>query len=811
MREIDQVFECEEALDQLEQELLQRYLELSNDIDRQQRRPLKAAWKALKTYRFDQIVPEHLPSSFVSLIPSYQQCYERLVEQWERAQKLFDEAFTYHLQVLSQAVHDPRFREAVLWQNMDAALNGLDSFLRHYADNSFNHRRRKYIYLVTKYLTRYCAKNDSIGFFGPVGWAQWQEGSDVALSVRPGSQLLSQRNVYFETWGIDMLGELLAQDTELRPWARPRPLPSFHQRGSQLWPPFGHPISLSALEATVFAACDGQRSAREIAQHIVQVDNHITAADIYAALEKLHDQKCLCWTFEVSMEDWYPERSLRHLLSDIQPDELRQRASERLDLLEQKRAAISAAAGNDQQLADALQALNQTFSECTHQHATRMAGEMYAARTLVYEDCQRDVLVTLGLPLRQALEQPLLLLMKSARWFTAEVAQRYAVAYRAIYSDLVKKTGSARVNFAVFWSWIQPLMDAGSVQAPIHEVVQEFQRRWAHILQLPDGQSQVHYTCAELQPQIERYFAAAAPGWRTACYHSPDILISAADPAAISRGEYALVLGEFHQALNTMDTIALVGQHSDPDVLIQAFRSDLPDPLIIPCFPRHIMQGKRTQLAFSFDKDWRLVFGADTAGYDPRKALLYGDLILEERDGQLLVSTHDGVQQFPLLHVLEYFLSLLVCDLWKPLPAARHTPRISIDRLVVCRESWRFSLEELPFLACSTLIEEYTEVRRWRREYSLPRFLFVRIPGERKPVYCDLASPISAQILVKGLRSAQMGQQREQTVVFTEMLPDVEHCWLMDAQNNHYTSELRMVVVDRAGLGEPDPASARRR
>lgn len=507
------------------------------------------------------------------------------------------------------------------------------------------------------------------------------------------------------------------------------------------------------------------------------------------------------------MEDWYPEQSLRDLLSAIEPDELRQRACESLDLLEKKRAAIRSAAGNDQQLAGALQAFNQTFSACTHQLATRMAGEMYAARTLVHEDCQRDIQVTLGQPLQQALEQPLLLLVKSARWFTAETARRYTEAYRSVYRDLVRKTGSQRVNFALFWSWIQPLMDANAAQAPIHEIVQEFQRRWAQILQLKDGQRQVSYTSDELGSRIENTFAASAPGWRTACHHSPDILIAAPDPAAIARGEYSLALGEFHQALNTMDTIALVGQHPEPEALIEAFRSDLPDPLIIPCFPRHIMQGKRTQLVFFSDKDWRLIFGADTAGYDPHKALLYGRLLLQERDGQLLVSTHDGDQQFPLLHVLEYFLSLLVCDQWKPLPNEQHTPRISIDRLVVCRETWRFSLDELPLLATQSPVEEYTEVRRWRREHSLPRFLFVRIPGERKPFYCDLASPISVQILVKSLRHAREGRHQEQPVVFTEMLPDVEHCWLTDAQNNHYTSELRVVIVDRAGSGGPDVSS----
>lgn len=802
---IELFFQCEEELDQSEQVLQAQYEDLKKEADRVQRKRLQSLWFLLRKYQFEQIEQEDLPATFQSQLRHYQASYERLLAQWAQVQQLFEVALARNLSALSQIARDPRFREAVLWQNADAVTNSLDPFLRNYPAKPFNNRQRKNAYLIAKYLTRYCTKNDSIGFFGPVGWAQWQtDASTPPISVEPGPQLLSQRNVFFETWGIDMLGELLAHDPALRPWARPRPLPALCLEGNTLLLPFGSPQSLSPLEAAVFAACNGQRSALEIVQQIVQPDSQVTAEAIYTILDNFQRQQRISWSFEVSMEGRHPEQALRHLLSDIQPLELRQRACENLDLLEQKRAAISAAAGDQAQLSVALTELNQAFSACTQQSATRMAGEMYAARTLAYEDCQRDIQVTLGPALQQALEQPLLLLVKSARWFTAEVARKYTAAYFAIYRDLVQKTGSACVNFATFWSWMQPLMDASSPQAPIHEVILEFQQRWAQIFQLPDEQSHIHYSCAELRSRVEQTFAVPASGWRGACYHSPDILISASDPAAVVNGEYSLVLGEFHQAINTMDGSALVGQHPDPDELIQAFCADLPDPLVIPLAPRYFMRGNRTQLVFMSDKDWRLVYGTDTAGYDPQKALLYGNLVLAEQDGQLMVSTRDGQQQFPLLHVLEGFLSPLVCDHWQPLPVAQHTPRISFDRLVICREAWRFLPEELPFLACQNLLEEYTELRRWVREHALPRFLFVRISGERKPFYVDTASPISVQILIKALRQVQTGYKQEHPVVFSEMLPDPEHAWLMDAQNNHYTSELRVVIVDRAGMAPTD-------
>ena len=42
-----------------------------------------------------------------------------------------------------------------------------------------NSQQRQHEALVASYLQRYCAKNDSIGFFGPVGWSQIDDGRGI--------------------------------------------------------------------------------------------------------------------------------------------------------------------------------------------------------------------------------------------------------------------------------------------------------------------------------------------------------------------------------------------------------------------------------------------------------------------------------------------------------------------------------------------------------------------------------------------------------------------------------------------------------
>ncbi len=68
------------------------------------------------------------------------------------------------------AIHaDPRFREALTWQNP-----GLAQFLRDHdagPDAARRSKQRQRELVIANYLQRYCLKNDTIGFFGPVGWA----------------------------------------------------------------------------------------------------------------------------------------------------------------------------------------------------------------------------------------------------------------------------------------------------------------------------------------------------------------------------------------------------------------------------------------------------------------------------------------------------------------------------------------------------------------------------------------------------------------------------------------------------------------
>ena len=71
---------------------------------------------------------------------------------------------------LRSVARQPRFREAVTWQNPAALVNAVVNVAEDAPTKPSRARGREEI--VASYWQRYCAKNDTIGFFGPLAWGR---------------------------------------------------------------------------------------------------------------------------------------------------------------------------------------------------------------------------------------------------------------------------------------------------------------------------------------------------------------------------------------------------------------------------------------------------------------------------------------------------------------------------------------------------------------------------------------------------------------------------------------------------------------
>lgn len=775
------------------------------DEDKERRNSLLDALRLLKSGK----LPKPIEST-----PEQKAVVERLRAAIARVEQLkteFHETFKTSSVQISEVIREVSnkklFREAITWQNRTAVHGGVEGLSRMSPTSGGEAKRRKHEAVVASYLQRYCVKNDTIGFFGPVGWARFNEDKPGLHLVAP-SQLVSTRHVYFEGWAIDALTNTLNKNAALRRWCAPRRLPFIFLDGDTLQMPMRRPLRLAARHAAVLRLCNGDLNAHQIAQSLLRsrIEGMSNEREIYAILDGLLAQNLIVWQWELPV-DAFPERRLRELLERIEDKPLREATLSSLKELEHAKDAVSAAAGDPEKLDAAFSVLEETFTTLTGEASTRAAGRTYAARTLVYEDCRRSTQVEVGSEIINELTQPLSLLLKSARWFTYEAAKVLRDELRRVYRELVKKNGHGRgVDGLSFWVKAQGQMFGNSVnqqnglEAPVLSGLQGvFQQRWKDVLGMSDGEKQVKRRSSELRERAEKAFAAPHAGWSFGKYHSPDIMIATRDAESIRRGDYEFVMGELHMGNNTLGGSVFVEQHENPQELIAAVESDMPNVRAVPMTPKEWVTA-RINYRFISPQDYRIEFTVNSFHGQRERAIPIAGLVVEESEDGLVARTRDGRLCFDMVELFGGMFSGFVVNQFKLVRDLPHTPRITIDRLIVSRETWRFTAADITFATIKDPADRYLAARRWADSKSLPRFVFVKAPVETKPVYVDFDSPTFVHLLAKLIRHQAEEGSEGATMAFSEMVPTFEQLWLPDAEDNRYTSELRIVALDLAEI-----------
>lgn len=682
---------------------------------------------------------------------------------------------------------DGRFQEALLWQNRDAFHTGVAPLLaKPPGSTPRNSRYRRAEELVASYWQRYCTKNDTTGFAGPTAWARW--GREPGVRVRLGPALLAGCRARFEVWAIEALARAIAREPGCEPWLRPRRMPFVHVAGGTLLQPNRPPEALPPAQAALLAACDGRRTARHLA-----ADMPLGEAEVYELLAELRGRRLISWGLDVPVQV-HPERHLRALLEGIGAPELRDDALGRLDRLEACLDEVRASAGDARRLDEALGRLNADFTAVTGAAPTRSPGAVHRGRTLAYHECLRDVDVAFGPDVLRALDEPLGLLLTAARWLTHELAARCRRALDEVFDAVAGRTGAAAVDFPTFWFAALPRLRGPELGLGVRR---ELQRRWAAVLApLPDT-SEVVYRSADIADAVREAFAAPGPGWPGARYHTPDLMIAAPGAEAVGRGDFRLVLGELHVAINALRHASFVDMHPAPGELFAALESDIPEARVVPVPPRSGAWGtSRGHQGLVSARDWRISFLHDPGGHPEDRSLPMGSLLVErDATGGLVVRARDRDLRLGVVEVFADALTDVAYDQFEILAPAPHLPRIAFDRLVVCRERWCFRAPDVAFASERDEAARFEAARRWRRSRGLPRFAFARTPGE-KAVYVDFDSLPYVNLLARAVRRVP----QDGRVELTEMLPDHAGCWLADTSGSRYTSELRTIAVDRGAV-----------
>lgn len=761
------------------------------------RKPLLKVQRALSEGKVTQPVRQLAESTSDAKVRDAIEQFAEVCAAEQAEQASYEGDLERALDMQSAAIHrlvsDPRFQEAVIWQNRAGFATGIGKLLEHSPETADrNSGRRQKEELAANYLQRYCLKNDSIGFFGPLAWGEFRPEGD-AITVEAGPALLSRRETFFESWCVDRVALTMLENPAVRPWLRPRRLPYVVLHGPMLFLPAQKPQPLPPLMLALLNACDGQRTAREIATELMEnpalgVDS---PAAIFSMLEECEGRKLIAWDFEGLLGP-YAEARLWEQIEAIGDEEPRRECLATLEGFRRHRQRVAACGGDPAALNEALQSLEDAFTHLTDESATRRQGQNYGGRTLIYEECLRDVELTIGPQIRERLKEPLNLLQRSTRWYLGRTADHLREIFGEIYDRL---TGgeTAAVESGLFWREIEPFL-FGDQQHRLRECMPEVQRRWEEILDLPEGQHQVEYRSEELRARVEAAFPTEGLDLPMARYCCPDLMIAAESYEALQRGDYQLVLGELHIGSNSLAGWVYLTLCPFRDQVFEWVDRDIPEPQVTPLPPKNnpIITTRTTKAHYSA-KNYFIPPMDGSVVVPPERSISFADVVLERIDGQLVARSRDGRLRWDVFEFFADFVAIQLINGFSLIGKASHRPRISIDGLVIRRESWSFPVPDLPFAEEADTAARFIAARRWAREQGLPRFMFARTPNELKPFYVDFDSPITVDILARAARAC--AGHRQPIVSLSEMLPDPHQLWLEDQAGQRYTAELRIIMT----------------
>ncbi|MCP2321509.1 hypothetical protein HDA40_000016 [Hamadaea flava] len=676
---------------------------------------------------------------------------------------------------LARVAADSLLREAITWQNRDF-IGWLDT-VRDGDPADRGRRRRHRERILIRYWQRYCGKNETVGFFGPVCWVRFDSDQSERVHVIPGPELVRHREVWLERWCVDAYARRLAGDPAIRRRLSPTIAPHVHLDGRQALLPARTAVALTAAEAAALGLADGTRTATKIAEELASLGLVRTGEDAYLLLDRLTERDLLDDGGRAPVEMGV-EELIRPRFAGI-PEALAG-----LDRLRSARDRVAEAAGDPDELDVALSALDEVVAAEIGGPARQHGGDTYAGRTPCHEETIRDVDVVFGPQMLADLAPALGIVLQAARWVTGALADAYRAALTEIADDPGMRLGDLMyLAQGLFWT---------GDDRPVDAVATEFARRWAALFEYADGDRRVDRDAAELASRAAELFAAERPGWSAGRTHSPDLQICAESPEAINRGEYLAVLGELHAARSTLESF--VPWHAEPSRVWNQIAADGGADRLRPLYPtgwpRHT--GRVSMSPGPYGR--RL-------GFSPAPRPATGDVLpamavrLDRRDGVLEAVEPDG-RRWPIVEVFSEWLAVHSVDAFKLPAGAAHQPRITVDRLVVARETWRTTAATTGLVDPVKDVDRFLAARRLRRQLDLPDRVFIKIGTEVKPCFADLTSPHSVAALASMMRSAAQQHGPDVRVTISEALPGTADAWLPDAQGRRYFTELRIQITD---------------
>ncbi|WP_342374574.1 lantibiotic dehydratase family protein [Myxococcus stipitatus] len=649
---------------------------------------------------------------------------------------------------LATLCREPRFLEAVASSSPPVAKDLL-------AGRGGSRVRRQ----VASYLQRLCAKNETMGFFGPINYGQVDPEAPTGVSLKwSGPETLVGRNTFAASWWVQGVARAIAFDPDIASWLVPR-RKAFAEMPARKTGPV--PVSAEELLPRLVELADGTRTLSALASSL-----GVAPGLAREALRLGCDKALLTHQLEVPTAVHHPVDDLAERVAAL-PGAGARRHVEGLSSVLALMARYGAAdASGKMALQDACaRRVKELWGVVppTERGPASESHNFYQDRLALREECGGDLRIEVRGERARELETrlaPALAWMSEAGWRTREAA-RVAVAQRV---------GARTVPF---WKVAATTAD---VPVPLDTSVAEL---------LAMGISDAGASSVELG-------SVELPAWDTSrtlpLITSVDLLVGARDVEAWGRGEYTLVMGDIHDTALVWGW-ALQFHPSRAKVESAMVRAMGVLPRAVPLVT--VLPSRRTGLLPSEFPGpvvelggvsaraaaWRIPLDDLFVESDGKSARLVSKRLGSEvclYNGELDSAVHTA---FSLPRIRSLRVSM-----------GDHTPRLTLGGVVVQREQWRLdAAAREALLACKDdRARLRVAVSLWDAR-GLPTCVFAKFKGERKPVLVDVRSPPLLRVFLNLL-------EQKEDVLLSEMLPGPEQLWLRGPQGRH-TVELRCTLL----------------
>lgn len=682
-----------------------------------------------------------------------------------QARTTFEEELPQRRQALYEIAGGTRFQEALWFSSPHLLERGLHSYL---AKPNFRTRparvRRIERQLIT-YLQRLCAKNDTNSFFGPLNFGDSASEQGTALPG-PGMKHIQRRQAYLAHWGVVALAEIISKDPGVQPFLRPHisPLCRLELAHDRAIVAETTTIPLSAVRRELLAQIDGSRTVAAIADALQRPQ-----VNVIQELERLARAFMVVLQIEVSVVDPFPLNWLQLWIAALPPDcTRRDHWAAALHELREMQDRFGPASFDQRRAI--LAALETRFTALTGLEARRGEGQLYADRLLLHEDALGGMSpLSLGPGWAAELHAqlaPVLDLWAAHGCATHEALQAHsATLLRPLMAQesipLLQLLRQPGVQDTVFTppptSW---------QEAVTTFVAQHVQQR---VIALDDA----------VLPPVD---AAALERWPLIT--SPDIMVLARDLDGLRAGEFQIVVGECH------DTLMIWGWplYFHPErAAVEAAAQRLIDATRGAERLACIIPARRTKIA-PFEYPGLTIEMLVASDRPPEERVPVSQVTATLADGRPTLQTAGQ----PRIRLYNGEIALPVHSMFAlprvvpfRIDTGTHTPRLTLGKVVVQRERWTMRREDLlPQSYAGTSFELMRAVMRAARRLGLPRYLFARVPDERKPLLIDCHNYFLLEMLHDRLAPGA-------PLVLHEMLPSPDQLWLRDGQDA-FCAELRL-------------------